>query len=522
MLSRRRLLAATASIPAVTLAARARAQGQGQAPVIKIGALQDASGPYSYLGGTGSIACARQAIEEMAGPNNLKIELLTADHHNKPDIGTSIVREWLDNGVDALLEFNNSAIALAVNTLVRERDKVMLANNVGSALLSGKECSPNVTHWVFDTAELARVMGTVLTEQGGDSWYFIRADYVFGKNLQSTRPIDRFEPSLDSHVGDGEAGLHVGQCAQGSRRGGRIIALVPAEQSNAGLKHGLWAADADAVAAGGPVPLATHFCQTRTDLRGFSFEYDAHFVDLRRRDGWSATSQDAGLVPGDLGERLAKRGRVIVADRRDHRDERIENIRRVQPAADADLHDRDVHPAAGKVQERHRDRRLDVRRRAPRAISSRFDSRTNRLDHGHEVRPGNHLAAHPNALSVVHEMRLDGQADPQARRPEDPGDHRRGGSLPLGPGHEHTRELRVRIAERREEMAHPGQFHLVVRPSRLIRRDQAVHVPERIVVRHAPITRSVPGPLRAGAGPRPGCFPAASRSSSVRSRPASA
>ncbi len=182
MLSRRRLLAATASLPAVALAGGARAQSQP--PVIKIGALQDASGPYSYLGGTGSIACARQAIEEMTGAHGLKVELLTADHHNKPDIGASIVREWLDNGVDALLEFNNSAIALAVNTLVRDRDKVMLANNVGSALLSGKECTPNMTHWVFDTAELARVMGTALTDQGGDSWYFIRADYVFGKNLE--------------------------------------------------------------------------------------------------------------------------------------------------------------------------------------------------------------------------------------------------------------------------------------------------------------------------------------------------
>ena len=177
MLSRRTLLTTAA------IATASRARAQGKSPVIKIGALQDASGPYSYLGGTGSIACARQAIEEMGAPHGLTVELLTADHQNKPDVGASIAREWMDNGVDALLEFNNSAIALAVNTLVRERDRVMLANNVGSAVLSGKQCSPNVTHWVFDTAELARVMGAALTAQGGDSWYFIRADYVFGKNL---------------------------------------------------------------------------------------------------------------------------------------------------------------------------------------------------------------------------------------------------------------------------------------------------------------------------------------------------
>ena len=179
--TRRALLAA---VPALAVASRARAQGSAAPPVIRIGALQDASGPYSYLGGTGSIACARQAIEEMAGQHGLRVELLTADHQNKPDVGSTIVRQWLDSGVDALLEFNNSAIALAVNTLVRDRDKVMLANNVGSATLTGVNCTPNVTHWTFDTAMLARVMGQALSGQGGKTWFFIRADYVFGKTLR--------------------------------------------------------------------------------------------------------------------------------------------------------------------------------------------------------------------------------------------------------------------------------------------------------------------------------------------------
>lgn len=177
MLTRRALLAAA---PALAFATTARAQ----APTIRIGALQDASGPYSYLGGAGSVACARLAIEEMAAQHGLNVELLTADHQNKPDIGSAIVRQWLDNGVDALLEFNNSAIALAVNDLVRERDRVMLANNVGSATLSGTACTPNMTHWTFDTAMLARVMGNALHAQGGTSWFFIRADYVFGKALR--------------------------------------------------------------------------------------------------------------------------------------------------------------------------------------------------------------------------------------------------------------------------------------------------------------------------------------------------
>lgn len=153
-------------------------------PTIRIGILQDASGPYSYLGGAGSVACARQAAAEIAGARGLSVEFVQADHQNKPDIGLAIARQWLDQGVDALLEFNNSAIALAVNSLVRDRDRVMLANNVGSATLSGKECTANMTHWTFDTAMLARSVGTALYASGGDSWFFVRADYVFGKALR--------------------------------------------------------------------------------------------------------------------------------------------------------------------------------------------------------------------------------------------------------------------------------------------------------------------------------------------------
>ena len=182
MPTRRSTLGALAGLTVLPLLG-GRARAQAGAP-IRIGILQDASGPYSYLGGAGSIACARQAAAEMTGRTGIPVEFLTADHQNKPDIGLSIARQWLDGGVDALLEFNNSAIALAVNSLVRDRDRVMLANNVGSATLSGRDCTPNMTHWTFDTAMLARSLGTALYEAGGDSWYFIRADYVFGKALR--------------------------------------------------------------------------------------------------------------------------------------------------------------------------------------------------------------------------------------------------------------------------------------------------------------------------------------------------
>ena len=173
MLTRRN---AVASLGLVPFAARA------QPAPLRIGILQDASGPYSYLGGTGSVACARQAAAELAG--TMPAEFVLADHGNKADTGLSIARAWLEQGVDAIMEFNNSAVALAINGLVRDRDKVMLANNVGSALLSGRDCTPNMTHWTFDTAMLARSAGAALSAGGGRSWYFIRADYVFGKALR--------------------------------------------------------------------------------------------------------------------------------------------------------------------------------------------------------------------------------------------------------------------------------------------------------------------------------------------------
>ena len=179
MLTRRTALTGLAAAP--LLPRRARAQA---ASAMRIGILQDASGTYSYLGGQGSVACARQAAAEMAGTHGIQAEFVLADHQNKTDIGLAIARQWLEQGVDALLEFNNSAIALAVNTLVRDRDRVMLANNVGSAALSGPACPPNMTHWTFDTAMLARTVGGALSARGGQSWFFIRADYVFGKALR--------------------------------------------------------------------------------------------------------------------------------------------------------------------------------------------------------------------------------------------------------------------------------------------------------------------------------------------------
>jgi branched-chain amino acid transport system substrate-binding protein len=157
--------------------------GQG-GPVIRLGVLNDQSSTYRDNGGAGSVACVRQAVAEFASAHGLSVEVVTADHQGKPDVAVGIARQWFDGGVDVLLDIQGSAIALALNNLVRERDKVMLASNVGVAELTGRSCTPNTVHWAHDTYMLARSTGTALVRAGGDTWFFIRADYSFGKALQ--------------------------------------------------------------------------------------------------------------------------------------------------------------------------------------------------------------------------------------------------------------------------------------------------------------------------------------------------
>ena len=168
---------------AVVAAAARRASGQS-APVIRLGVLNDQSSTYRDNGGPGSVACVRQAVAEFASAQGMAVEVLAADHQNKPDIGVGIARQWFDQGVDALLDIQGSAVALAVNNLVRERDKVMLATNVAVPDITGKGCTPNTVHWAYDTQMLSRTAGAAVVRAGGDNWFFIRADYSFGKALQ--------------------------------------------------------------------------------------------------------------------------------------------------------------------------------------------------------------------------------------------------------------------------------------------------------------------------------------------------
>ena len=182
--SRRTLLATATATAGVLPFARARAQ----TPVIKIGVLNDQSGPYTNTGGLTSVICARQALEDFGiAAKGLNVEVIAADHQNKPDLAVSIVKQWIDrDGVDMVLDVPTSSVALAVEGVTREKDKVFLGSGPAStALTTGAQCSPTFVHWTYDTYMLAKSTGGAMVKAGGDSWYFMTADYAFGKQLQA-------------------------------------------------------------------------------------------------------------------------------------------------------------------------------------------------------------------------------------------------------------------------------------------------------------------------------------------------
>jgi branched-chain amino acid transport system substrate-binding protein len=185
-LTRRAALGATAGL----LAAPAlRAQ---TADVIRIGVLTDLAGPYRDVTGPTSVACVRQAVEEYtAARPGLRVEVIAADHQNKPDVGINTVRQWFDQrGVDVVTDVGNSAIALGINPVCVEKDKVHLNASAGTSDLTGRACTPNSLHWSYDTWCLSNTSGTALTKAGGDRWYFITADYAFGHAIE--RDTTRF------------------------------------------------------------------------------------------------------------------------------------------------------------------------------------------------------------------------------------------------------------------------------------------------------------------------------------------
>ena len=153
---------------------------------IRIGVLNDQSGPYADYQGPGSVIAAQLAVEDYGGKAaGRKVEVVSADHQNKVDIGANIARKWFDSdGVDVIVDVPNSSIAFAVADLAREKNKVFIGSGAGSDALTGAKCSPNTVHWTYDTYAYGHGIGKAIVAQGGKKWFFISADYAFGKDLE--------------------------------------------------------------------------------------------------------------------------------------------------------------------------------------------------------------------------------------------------------------------------------------------------------------------------------------------------
>jgi branched-chain amino acid transport system substrate-binding protein len=181
MIFKRKLLAAAAM-----LALSAGAQAQISGNVVKIGVLNDQSSLYADLSGQGSVLAAKMAIEDFgAAKKGIKTEVIFADHQNKADVGSQIANKWYDaEGVDVIVDTPNSGVALAVNQITRDKKKAFLVSGAATADLSGKACSPNTIHWTYDTWMLANGTGNAIVKTGGDTWFFLTADYAFGHALE--------------------------------------------------------------------------------------------------------------------------------------------------------------------------------------------------------------------------------------------------------------------------------------------------------------------------------------------------
>ena len=175
----------TAIAGAFALAAGA-ASAQYTDGVIKIGVMNDMSGLYADIAGPGSVWAAKKAVEDFgAAKKGMKVEILAADHQNKPDIGSNIARQWIDvEKVDAIADVPTSSVALAINQIIKEKNKVFLNSGAASSDLTGKACSPNTVHWTYDTVMLANGTGKAAVKTGGDTWFFLTADYAFGHALE--------------------------------------------------------------------------------------------------------------------------------------------------------------------------------------------------------------------------------------------------------------------------------------------------------------------------------------------------
>jgi branched-chain amino acid transport system substrate-binding protein len=179
----RRLVAAGFATALLGLAGAAPAQTP---ETVKIGVLADMSSLYADLGGPGSTVAAQMAVDDFGGTVlGKKIEVVSADHQNKPDVGSSIARQWFESqGVSMITDLTTSSVALAVQEVARTDNKVVLVSGAASSDLTGKACAPTSVHWTYDTVALANGTGAAVVKAGGDTWFFITADYAFGHALE--------------------------------------------------------------------------------------------------------------------------------------------------------------------------------------------------------------------------------------------------------------------------------------------------------------------------------------------------
>jgi branched-chain amino acid transport system substrate-binding protein len=170
---------------AFALTALIATAAQAQTVNVKIGVMTDMSGLYADLGGPGSVAAAKLAIQDFnPAAHGMNVEMVTGDMLNKPDVGANLARQWYDSGVDMIVDVPNSGVALAVNEVAREKNKALLVSGAASSDLTGAKCSPDTIHWTYDTWMLANGTGKALVKTGGDTWFFITADYAFGHALE--------------------------------------------------------------------------------------------------------------------------------------------------------------------------------------------------------------------------------------------------------------------------------------------------------------------------------------------------
>jgi branched-chain amino acid transport system substrate-binding protein len=177
-----RLIATLALATAASLASAAQAEDI----TVKLGVLNDMSSLYADIGGQGSVLAAKMAIADFdPAAHGMKVELISADHLNKPDVGANIAKQWIDvDHVDAILDVPTSSVALAVNEVVRDKNKVFLVSGAAISDLTGTKCSPNTVHWTYDTWMLAHGTAGALVKTGGDTWFFLTSDYAFGHALE--------------------------------------------------------------------------------------------------------------------------------------------------------------------------------------------------------------------------------------------------------------------------------------------------------------------------------------------------